>query len=258
MSIVTASVAEQAVTAVRHAIVTGELKAGHRYTADFLAHKYGVSRTPVREALVRLSEAGFVIVEPKVGFRVIERNVRDVQDLFQMRLRLEVPAAYQAAHPRGLIDIERLREDFEAMRVIARSQAEAWAEAPSAPESQDLDLQYVDVDTRFHERILEASGNKRLVLEVRKLRHNITALGAWRLSQSRQDANGNLEKGLLAMEREHEALLDAMDRRDQPGAAQAMYSHLVQTGDLLMTVLEKADEERYDRDWYAGVFVPDR
>ena len=258
MSIVTASVAEQAVTAVRDAIVTGELKAGHRYTADYLADKYGVSRTPVREALVRLSEAGFIIVEPKVGFRVIARTVREVQDLFQMRLRLEVPAAYQAARMRGLIDIERLREDFEAMRAIAKLQVEAWAEAPSGPESQELDLQFVEVDTRFHERILEASGNKRLVLEVRKLRQNTTALGAWRLSQSRQDTDGCLETGLREMEHEHGALLDALERQNPPAAAQAMYSHLVRTGDLLMTVLEKDDEERYDREWFAGVAVPGR
>jgi DNA-binding GntR family transcriptional regulator len=254
MGLVTASVAEQALEVLRRAIWTGVLKAGQRYSADELAKQYGVSRTPVREALVRLSEAGFVTVEPKVGFRVVKRNARQVQELFQMRLMLEVPAAYCAAL--ADVNIEKLRQEFEAMDEIARS----WSKEPvegrahdrREPGSQELDLRYVDVDTRFHECILAATGNNRLVLEVRKLRHNITALGAWRLSKSRR------ENGLLGMQEEHKAMLDAMEERDPPAAAHAMYAHLVTTGDLLMKELEREGEGGFDREWYTGVVVPDR
>jgi DNA-binding GntR family transcriptional regulator len=253
--LVTASVAEQAVKALRTAIVRGDLKAGRRYTTDDLAQKYGVSRTPVREALVRLSEAGFVAVEPKVGFRVIKPSVRDVQQLFQMRLMLEVPAAYHAAGHKTPIDMEALEGEFLAMDKIAKARAEA--PASNDDESRELDLRYVEVDTHFHELILEASGNRRLALEVRKLRHNTSALGVWRLSESRRDKNGRLEKGLLKMQKEHKALLDAMKRGDQAGAARAMYDHLLETGTLLMEELEKDDEGTFDRDWSDGVVVPD-
>jgi DNA-binding GntR family transcriptional regulator len=256
VALVTASVAEQAVEALRNAIVRGELKAGKRYTTDDLAQAYGVSRTPVREALVRLSEAGFVAVEPKVGFRVIKPSVRDVQQLFQMRLMLEVPATYHAARQNTPIDLEALEGEFRAMDEIAKARAEA--PASSDAESRELDLRYVDVDTRFHERILEASGNGRLVLEVRKLRHNTSALGVWRLSESRRDQEGRLEKGLLAMQKEHKALLDAMKEHDQVGAAHAMYAHLLKTGTLLMEELEKDDEGTFDRGWFEGVAVPGR
>jgi DNA-binding GntR family transcriptional regulator len=250
MGLVTTSVAEQAATALRTAIVTGELEPGQRYTADYLAQRYGVSRTPVREALVRLNEAGFVLMEPKVGFRVIERNVRDVQDLFQMRLFLEIPAAYRAAHPRARIDIKKLRADLNAMDEIAQ------ARAAEAAEATELDRRYVEVDTSFHERILRASGNQRLADVARDLRDNLTALGAWRFSQSRRNEDGRLEDGLLALQMEHKALLQAIEDREPGAAAQAMYTHLVTAGNLFMTKLEEDDDETFDRDWYAGVAVP--
>jgi len=253
--LLTASVADQAFAQLRRAIMTGELAAGERYSVERIADLLDlqVSRTPVREALVRLSEAGFVTVEPKRGFRVIKRNVHDIEELFQIRLMLEVPAAYRAAHKDAVVNIEKLSAEFNAMDEIAQSSPEEELEASPSdtpmPSSHELDLKFVDGDTRFHERILKGAGNKRLVLDVRKLRFSITALGAWRLSQSRRG-------GLRRVQHEHKTLLNAIEHHDQQAAAQAMYSHLVNTGNDLMLLLEKEGEGTFDRQWFDSVVVP--
>jgi DNA-binding FadR family transcriptional regulator len=58
------------------------------------------------------------------------------------------------------------------------------------------------------------------------------------------------------MQEEHEALLHAMENHDQRAAAQAMYTHMAETGNRLMTELEKEGEVKYDRSWCEGVVVP--
>ena len=250
----TASVADQTVDVLEHAIVTGQLEPGERYTAEGIASLLDlqVSRTPVREALLRLSEAGYVVVEPKRGFRVIKRNAHDIEELFQLRLMLEVPATYVAAHPSAMMNLTKLRAEFDVMANIAQFAEKRprnnTTEAPD-PSSQELDLKFVQADTRFHERILKAAGNKRLVHDVRKLRSGITALGAWRLSQARIG-------GLIQVQREHKALLTAISRHDQAAAATAMYKHLVKTGSELMLQLEREGQGTYNREWFKSVFVP--
>lgn len=83
--------------ALRHALVGGELIPGEVYSAPALAERYGVSATPVREAMQQLAGEGAVEVVPNRGFRVAERSSRDLAELAEVRAMLEVPAIVRLA-----------------------------------------------------------------------------------------------------------------------------------------------------------------
>jgi DNA-binding GntR family transcriptional regulator len=253
----TRSVADQAAEVLRDAILTGQLKPGELYSVERIADQLelGVSRTPVREALVQLSAAGIVVVEPQRGFRIIKRNVHDIEELFQERLVLEVFATFRAvlAIEKGMIDkaalIARLRRKLEQMGVLAKRREALGKQNSSDPELQDLDLEFVKLDMRFHERILKAAGNQRLANDVGHVRYSITALGASRLS---------LASGLLNVQREHELIFEAVEDGDPHAAARAMYDHLVSTGNAMSRLLEKEQQGSFDPGWMKGVVVPSR
>src|SRR3954452_17936991 len=230
MSVLAPSVAEQVATLIREAIIKGELEAGERYSVEQIAKLLNLrrpsstgapsvqlSRTPVREALVRLSEAGMVRVVPNRGYEVLKTDVHDVEELFQLRLMLEVPAAYRAAQRADETVIEQLRLELGAMERIASQ----------AGDKLDPDVEFLEPDIRFHELVLEAAGNRRLVLVVRQLRYNISTLGAVKLSASR-------EGGLSDLLDEHKPVLASLEDRDPEAAAQAMYDHVMNTGNALM------------------------
>jgi DNA-binding GntR family transcriptional regulator len=249
--LVTASVAEQTVAVLRDAIMRGDLAPGVRYSVEAIAKQLqlGVSRTPVREALVRLSEAGMVKVEPKRGFQIIKRNVHDVEELFQMRLMLEVPATYRAARAVDTTTLRKLRDQFDAMDMIASKRCEMSTRNRSDPSLEELDLEFAKRDAEFHEQILEAAGNKTLVADVRDIRYRITALGAWKLSMSR-------DEGLPEVQEEHKLLLDALESQNPQAAATAMYNHLVKTGETMSQLVEARGQGSFNPEWCVGVVVP--
>lgn len=78
-------------------MVAGELKPGELYSAPALGERFGVSATPVREAMLELSKDGFVVAERNRGFRVVEVAERDLDEISQIRLLLEVPTTVEVA-----------------------------------------------------------------------------------------------------------------------------------------------------------------
>src|SRR5919109_1592521 len=94
------SLNDQVVEAVRAAIHSGDLAPGELYSAYQIADRLGVSRSPVREALLRLAETGLVRMERNRGFRIVAPAAHDIAEIFAVRLLLEVPASGQAARHR--------------------------------------------------------------------------------------------------------------------------------------------------------------
>ena len=91
-----ATLTSRALEALRAAIVDGRLEAGERYSVAQLAERFGVSRTPVREALLVLERQGVVRFERNRGVRVLETTAHDLEEVFALRLLLEVPATRRA------------------------------------------------------------------------------------------------------------------------------------------------------------------
>lgn len=196
--------------ALRAAIISGELRAGGLYSVNDLALQLGVSRTPVREAVIRLASLGMVRFERNRGVRILETSWTDLQEIFTLRLLLEVPAARRA--------VTRIRDD--EVRLL-RSRHEAMHAAALAGDEEDV----MRCDRAFHAGLLAAAGNVRLVDYVDDLRDMVLGRGKSTAGHSR---------GLLDIVEEHRAVLERVEARDADGAAAQLRRHLLHTARLLV------------------------
>lgn len=221
------SLTDQIVASLREAIVAGELVPDAHYSVYQLAEQLGVSRTPVREACLRLADAGMIRLEKNKGIRVLRTSVRDLQEIFQLRLLLEVPAAGRAA----LLATDAQRA--VASRCLDRMRAAAQVKDERA---------FMRHDVALHEVLLEAGGNRKLVTIVRGLRHVTMTRGASTVEVSRT---------LTDIAGEHEPILVGLQARDHAATAEAMRAHIVHTGDLLLTQLaaEGGPDAEIDPHW---------
>lgn len=148
------SATETAYRFLRAGIVEGRILPGTRLPEEDVAAQAGVSRTPAREALRRLALEGFVEVSPNRGARVTDWDERDVINVFQIRGQLEPLAASLAATNRTDEQLGELDELCERMLSLF---GEGAVEV------------LVDLNMRFHEVLLEASGNPQLLQVARPL-----------------------------------------------------------------------------------------
>jgi DNA-binding GntR family transcriptional regulator len=204
------TLAARAHDAIRAAIVDGRLAAGERYSVARLAERFGVSRTPVREALLLLERQGVVRFERNRGVRVLETSVHDLEEVFTLRLLLEVPATYRACALLTDDDLEALQHELDAMATLADDGDENA---------------FMAHDTRFHEIVLTAAGNRRLASVVGGLRDLVRFRGASTVGRSRD---------LESIHAEHVAVIAALRERDAALAAERMREHLVHTAQLLV------------------------
>ncbi|GII96631.1 GntR family transcriptional regulator [Sinosporangium siamense] len=180
------SLREQVADALRAALITGEMRPGVVYSAPVLAAQFGVSATPVREAMLDLAKEGLVEAVRNKGFRVTALSDQDLDELTELRRLIEVPTVVKLAENPATADLEGLRPIAE--------------EIVRAAETGDL-LAYVDADLRFHVGLLSLAGNTRLVDIVRDLRNRARLYGLDALYR----------QGTLAdSAREHLDLLDAL------------------------------------------------
>jgi len=195
---------------LKRAIVSGQLAPGSLHSVAELAHVLGVSRTPVREALIELASQNMVKFERNRGIRILRTSLHDLEEVFTLRLLLEVPAARQAARRAGP----------ETHRTLSRalSQMERSARA-------DDEARFMDHDRALHRAILEAAGNMRLAAYVDTLRDLVLAKGA---------STANVSRGLDDIVSEHTGIVEALLRHDAEAAAAAMRSHIITTGRLLI------------------------
>jgi DNA-binding GntR family transcriptional regulator len=188
--------------ALRAALIAGELEPGAVYSAPALAARFGVSATPVREAMLELVREGLVDTLPNKGFRVTAVSERQLDEFTQIRQLIEIPVVAGLA---GSVD----PADFEALRPAARAIVDAAA-------AGDL-VEYVEADRRFHLALLGMAGNEHLVTVVDDLRKRARLFGLRDLA-----ARGRLEDSA----REHLELLDALATADAEAVRAVMARHL--------------------------------
>lgn len=199
------SLRHQVAHALRAALVAGEMRPGVLYSAPALAEKFGVSATPVREAMLDLANEGLVEAVRNKGFRVTELSNRELDDITHVRSLIEVPTVGEVA---ARCDAE-MAPKVEELRAVAR-EIESLAVKP------DL-IRYVEVDRQFHLRLLALAGNDHLVEVVRNLRARSRLYGLQGLA-----ARGELQRSA----REHEQLVDLVLAGDAKGAADLMRRHI--------------------------------
>jgi DNA-binding GntR family transcriptional regulator len=163
------SLRDQVRRSLEAAMVAGELKPGELYSAPALGERFGVSATPVREAMLDLAKDGFVVAERNRGFRVVEMSEVDLDEISQIRLLLEVPSTVQAAK---IIEPPILDE----LSMIA-------GEIVTAAAKGDL-IEYLDSDRRFHVLLISQLGNDRLTDLVDRMRRQTRLFGLVALAES--------------------------------------------------------------------------
>jgi DNA-binding GntR family transcriptional regulator len=172
------SVREEVANVLRGAIVSGEMRPGELYSASGLAERFGISATPVREAMLDLVKQGLVEVVRNRGYKVTAISETDLDHITQIRQLLEPTAASEAVPHIPATELAALRE-------LASAIVDAAAEG-------DL-VSYINADREFHLRLLSAAGNGRLVRIVDDLRaqtrlYGLSALVAsGRLADSAQE-----------------------------------------------------------------------
>ncbi|MDI2131725.1 GntR family transcriptional regulator [Yinghuangia seranimata] len=196
------SLREQVARAIRSALVAGEMRPGVVYSAPGLAVRFGVSATPVREALLDLAKDGLVEPVRNKGFRVRALSAHDADEIHRLRCLLEIPTVVELART-GVAD---------AMPML-RGLAD---DIVNAVKRGDV-LAYVDADQRFHACLLELSGNQRLVRMVVELR-----------SQARlYRLRAMVERGEVGpAAEEHHEILDAVEACDPAETGRLMERHL--------------------------------
>ncbi|MFC9632433.1 GntR family transcriptional regulator [Streptomyces mirabilis] len=198
-----ASVRGQILDALRTALVAGELAPGQVYSAPVLGERFGVSATPVREAMQQLALEGAVEVVPNRGFRVVRRGTRELAELAEIRALLEVPV------------VLRLARTVPAVRwAELRPLAEAAARAASA----GCRATYAECDRAFHHAMLALAGNDQLV----QIADDLHRRAQWPL------VGGPVPRGradLMADAAEHLALLDALTAQDLPAVQSLVREH---------------------------------
>jgi DNA-binding GntR family transcriptional regulator len=193
---------DQVAHALRAALVAGELRPGTIYSAPGLAADFGISATPVREAMLDLAREGLVEPVRNKGFRITEVSERDLDQYSELRALIEVPTV-------GRVTDTASAEQLEALRPVAE-------EIVDRARAHDL-IGYLDADRRFHLRLLGLAGNERLVETVGDLRKRSRLYGLTRL-----DERGEL----ISSAQEHVELLDLMLSGDRPAAEACMARHL--------------------------------
>ncbi|GAA1269903.1 MULTISPECIES: GntR family transcriptional regulator [Streptomyces] len=193
---------ERVADALRAALIAGELRAGEVYSAPTLAVRFGVSATPVREAMLDLAKEGLVDAVPNKGFRVTAVSEKQLDEYKHIRSLIEVPTTAELATTADLAALE-------ALRPVAR-------EIVDAAVAGDL-IAYVEADIRFHLGLLALSGNEHLVEVVGDLRKRSRLYGL----------NALVEAGRLeASAEEHLEILDALVARDEEAVRAVMTRHL--------------------------------
>ncbi|MBA3381943.1 MAG: GntR family transcriptional regulator [Actinobacteria bacterium] len=203
-----ANLRERVRRALEAAIVAGELQPGALYSAPVLGVRFGVSATPVREAMLELARDGFVVAERNRGFRVVEVAERDLDEISKIRLLLEVPSTVEVAE---VIEPDRLDH-------LSKIASEIFL---AAGEGQLI--AYLDLDRSFHVELISRLGNDRLTDLVDRLRRQTRLFGLDQLVES-----GRLHESA----QEHHDLIAAMRARDTAATESIITSHIKHTRGL--------------------------
>jgi DNA-binding GntR family transcriptional regulator len=209
------TLSDRVFAALEHAIIEGELPAGMRLRADELASRFQISRIPVREALRSLATEGWVELRPRHGASVRSRTNAELEELFEMRLILEVGAAGRAAERRTEHDLGRLDE------LVAAGNA-AVAAGDGA--------EFARINERFHMLVTECAHNETLTLFAQRIGKRVrfyyktVVTGRGRASAA-----------------EHAEIVDAIRRQDGKRAAELTASHVEATQRALRAVLAQGD-----------------
>jgi DNA-binding GntR family transcriptional regulator len=217
--------------AIQSRILSGEIPSDSRLRQATLAAEFGVSRTPVREALRKLQSAGVVVLEPRRGAVVRGTTPREVREAYLVRAELEGLAAELATPHITDDELARLHEAQALFRHSIESELEARrAGEEAAPWSSESEWERAN--NLFHEVIQLAAGNRQLLAAIAHLHRSFPRHLTWAaLSKSAHLLGENVEQ--------HNRILAAIELRDAGDARRQMVEHVHSAGELVAVLLER-------------------
>lgn len=188
--------------ALRDSILNGHLKSGELYSEMALAGELGISRTPVREALLELSVQGLVTFLPRKGVIINHFTERDVEEIFEVRIAIELAVVEMLARKCKPADLSKIEHTLIDQRKAARY--------------NDYSL-FLQADRDFHTHLSRLSNNRRLIAILDNIRDIVHLMGLQALAQE-----GRLDEVIV----EHEQIIQTLKQLQPDKAREQMERHL--------------------------------
>lgn len=212
----------QAYDILKRMIRDGELKSGEIYSLNKMAARFNISRTPFRDAVLRLEQEYYVDVLPSKGFQIHEMTETDIRETYQIREAIETYCLKELCKnyetERGVHCRNKLIEKIEAQKKIVattRNQQE-----------------FADRDYEFHRNIVQATGNGYMLSIYRNFMHRIS----W-LNDTSFRKKGRMDTAL----EEHIQLFDMIEKRDSAGLEKQLKYHLSTAEEINLELLKNKD-----------------
>jgi DNA-binding GntR family transcriptional regulator len=221
----------EVVTEIRARITDGRIRPGERITEERLAEELGISRTPVREALISLGALGQVARE-RSGWRTQDHDAVELRDAFRLRACLESFAAFHAAKDAD-------DEQIEAIGLAQELMAKASREDFDSPLERAQRIAPLNRD--FHDAVTAASNNSRLpgVMDAAVIGPLVFSSFSWYTDEQLRRSNDM-----------HSAIRDAVVARDPQRAGWLMAEHLLQGWDAIASLFEDEGEDGRGDLWH--------
>ena len=218
------SIRDQIYEAIQQSIVNNSYKPGEELQIDRLAEEFGVSTTPIREALIRLESSGLVQLIPNKGARVTAFQEEDIRDTWEVRKLLEPYAAGLTAEQDITREIQELNEAFD---MLERG-------------SQDGDL-YIQSDIHLHELLYSHLSNELL----KETLHNILQR-SMRMRYYAEDVSKMHDQVVREVITEHKQILQALTAGDREKTVEAVRRHIENGERRALRAIRLRNENRKD------------
>ena len=196
-------------------IVSGELAAGTKLNEADLAAQWRVSRGPVREAFRALEQSGLVRTEKNRGVFVRQLSLEEANDIYEVRAALDALIGRLAAQRIRPEQMTHLRDLIKRMQAAGRA--------------RDVDA-YFPLNIEFHEALAQAAGNKALLGNYRRI---VNELNLYRRETLKRNA-----ANIPISTRDHEAIVNAVDKGDAALAERLLYEHVINSRERLHQALQ--------------------
>jgi DNA-binding GntR family transcriptional regulator len=210
------SLVDAAYMQIRRRILDNAWPPGHRALEQEVAQALGMSRTPVREALMRLQNEGLVEVIPRHGMRVLPVSPADMREIYQILTALECMAAELLASRKPADkDLKPLVDATRAMdKALKAEDLDAWAAA----------------DERFHAHLVDLAGNRQL---------QATVLNYWDRAHRARMFTLRLRPKPVNSTKEHMQMVERLRAGDATGAAAVTRAHRERANRELVAIFER-------------------
>lgn len=195
----------QAYESLKRAVVTNRLSSNERYTEQQLSELLGVSRTPVREALLQLHNEGWLEILPNRGALIRPISERDILEIYGLRRALEGWTIEDLGRRISEESLRRLDQLLAEQReIVARDDKNAW----------------VSANVQFHRYLVETADNRRLQEIFDSVSDHVQRIGLWLITQRNR---------MQEAHNEHHAIVQALRDPHRMNPRESLYQHLANT-----------------------------